>query len=46
MNDLEDTKSKLYDVLISENLHNSAAKELFSDERFKSFMDNILIVKN
>lgn len=46
MNDLEDTKSKLYEVLTSEELHNSAAKELFSDERFKSFMDNILIVKN
>jgi glycosyltransferase involved in cell wall biosynthesis len=41
MNDLEDTKSKLYEVLTSENLHNSAAKELFSDESFKKALDQI-----
>lgn len=42
MNDLEDTKSKLYDVLASGNLHNSAAKELFSDESFKKALDQII----
>ena len=42
MNDLEDTKSKLYDVLTSENNHNSVAKELFSDASFKNAMDLIL----
>ena len=41
MNDLEDTKSKLYEVLTSEDLHNSAAKELFSDESFKKALYQI-----
>ncbi|CAM4306651.1 hypothetical protein [Flavobacterium terrigena] len=41
MNNLEDTKSKLYDVLTSEDLHNTAAKELFSDESFKKSLDQI-----
>ena len=41
MNNLEDTKSKLYEVLTSEDLHNSAAKELFSDESFKKSLDQI-----
>lgn len=41
MNNLEDTKLKLYEVLISEDLHNSATKELFSDERFKKSLDQI-----
>ena len=42
MNNLEDTKSKLYKVLTSEELHNSAAKELFSDENFKKQIEAIL----
>ena len=42
MNDLADTKSKLYEVLTSEELHNSEAKEIFSDASFKSALDNIL----
>lgn len=41
MNNLEDTKSKLYEVLTSENSHNFAAKELFSDESFKKSLDQI-----
>lgn len=42
MNDLEDTKSKLYEVLTSENLSNSVGKELFSDENFKNAMEMVL----
>jgi glycosyltransferase involved in cell wall biosynthesis len=41
MNNLEDTKLKLFEVLTSEDLHNSAAKELFSDESFKKSLDQI-----
>ena len=43
MNSLEDTKSKLFEVLTSEKLHNSEAKELFSDESFKKSLDKILL---
>lgn len=46
MNNLEDTKSKLYEVLTSENLHNSVGKELFSDESFKKALDMILYNHN
>ena len=42
MNDLEDTKSKLYEVLTSEHLHNSEAKEIFSDASFKSALGQII----
>lgn len=42
MNDLEETKAKLLDVLTSENLYNSHARELFSDENFKKQMDAII----
>jgi glycosyltransferase involved in cell wall biosynthesis len=42
MNDFDDTKSKLYDVLTSESNHNSVGKELFSDVSFKKAMDKIL----
>ena len=45
MNDLEDAKSKLLEVLTSENLNNSVAKDLFSDESFKNAMDMILCNK-
>lgn len=45
MNDLEDTKSKLYEVLTSEKSHNSAAKELFSDESFKKAFEQIISEK-
>lgn len=41
MNDLSDTKSKLYEVLTSNDLHNSTAKELFSDETFKHYLNQI-----
>ena len=41
MNNLEDTKLKLFEVLTSEDWHNSAAKELFSDESFKKSLDQI-----
>lgn len=42
MNDLEDTKSKLYKVLTSEELYNHEAKQLFSDKSFKKALDMIL----
>jgi hypothetical protein len=42
MNDLEDAKSKLLEVLTSDNLHNTVAKELFSDKNFKNSLDMIL----
>jgi hypothetical protein len=42
MNNFDDTKLKLYDVLTSESIHNSVAKELFSDESFKNSMELIL----
>lgn len=42
MNDLEDAKSKLLEALISDNLHNTIAKELFSDKNFKNSLDMIL----
>ena len=46
MNDLEDTKSKLFDVLISEESYNHVGKELFSDVSFKNAMDKILYNQN
>jgi hypothetical protein len=45
MNDLEDSKLKLYQLLTSENTHNSDVKELFSDESFKKSLDMILFNK-
>lgn len=42
MNDLEDAKNKLLLVLTSENLHNTIAKELFSDKHFKNSIEMIL----
>jgi hypothetical protein len=41
MNDLEETKSKLYDVLTFENNNNLVAREFFSDASFKKAMDLI-----
>ncbi len=45
MNDLEDAKIKLLEVLTSDQLNNSVAKDLFSDESFKNAMDTILFNK-
>lgn len=45
MNDLAETKLKLYEVLTSEKNYNSVGKELFSDENFKNAMDLILYNK-
>ena len=45
MNDLEDAKSKLLEVLTSPNLNNSISKELFSDINFKYSLDMILFNK-
>ena len=42
MNNLEDTKSKLYEVITSERAYNSLGKELFSDHNFKKQLDAIL----
>lgn len=44
MNDLEDTKSKLYEVLTSDDLSNSLAKEIFSDDSFKNSLNIIFEV--
>ena len=45
MNNLEEAKAKLFEVLTSESLNNSQARELFSDESFKNAMDMILFNK-
>ena len=45
MNNLEEAKAKLLEVLTSESLNNSQARELFSDESFKKAMDMILFNK-
>lgn len=42
MNNFEDTKSKLYDIIMSETKIYSDVKEIFSDENFKDAMDMIL----
>ena len=42
MNDLEDTKSKLFAVLTSQSKPNSVATDIFSDASFKKAMDSIL----
>lgn len=44
MNDLEDTKSKLLNVLTSNDLSNSLAKEIFSDDSFKKSLNQIFEV--
>jgi len=44
MNDLEDTKSKLLNVLTSNDLSNSLAKEIFSDDSFKKSLNKIFEV--
>ncbi|EKT3965392.1 hypothetical protein ACRZOL_000137 [Flavobacterium psychrophilum] len=42
MNDLEDTKAKLYAVLTSHDRHEASTKQFFSDECFKTALDVIL----